>query len=225
MEYSRPTPNTRLAIAVADRQAGTSPRKLIQGVLSGALSGACTGKDPRFLVSAQRRNRRFTGGLGRLASAKTIPARVRSFHEIGLPSTLRTGKRHNSSEMNSRGAFRCIIRCLHRKGPLRNNFARRRTRDSPPALVARHRRRRPAQVGRVPAIWLPSRSRTGKRAQLPGNEFKGCFPVHYPVLAPERTPPEYSRLPSVACRDSGRPRRLPSRSRQPHRPKHPGGPS
>jgi hypothetical protein len=38
-------------VEVADRQAGTPPRKLIQEVLSGALSGACTGKDPRFFIS------------------------------------------------------------------------------------------------------------------------------------------------------------------------------
>jgi len=88
-----------------------------------------------------------------------------------------------------RGAFRCIFRCLHRKGPPILISRALPATASPSALDARHQRKLFQCIFRV---FTRSGCRRGwhqgKLTPSLGADSPGHVSVHNPVLAPKRTP-------------------------------------
>ena len=81
----------RVAVDVTDQQVDARALRIFPGELSGAYSGACTGKVPDSDF-ASIASHSISVRPGRPAPAKTIPVDVPCFHAIGLPSRWHQGK-------------------------------------------------------------------------------------------------------------------------------------
>ena len=131
-------------------------RSRLVGHLSGALSGACTGKgggltSSCYLVPISASGMPSLTLRVECAFARWRQGRRASWRAFPRGSVGTNDERFNIRSASSRPSFRCIIRCLHRKG---------------------------CRMSCQPQ----------QRLQISVSLPQAVFPVHYPVLAPERAP-------------------------------------